>query len=245
MSEILSKATEALRAVGKVTRNVAYPKEFELYLCAFEVTDQNFSTLQYFVFPVMPISMDEGQTFISNVKKTLGGTVVLSSQGFVPRDITITGTFGRKFKVLLGGDYVDVISSFKTGVNKILSGKISQGIQEFDARIKSGYGCLKVLEEIINNANVVDAKGPRHLIFHNPALGNSYLVKPQSLKLSTNQETNMIWNYALSMKGVASLEDVMSAVDIRKSRKKLILTGYMQSKADIAVQSITKLLSKI
>lgn len=235
----------SLSAIGKAGLNIAYPKEFELYLCALEVTTADYRTLQYFVFPVMPTNFDESQTFLSSVKKTLGGVVVTSSQGFVPRDIVLAGTFGRKFRTLLGGDYVDVISSFKVD-GKVTLNSLIKGVGEvFDERVKTGYGCLKVLEEIINNADVIDELGPRKLILHNPALGNSYLIKPQSLKLSQNQDTNMIWGYSLSMKAVASLEDIMNSQELKKQRERLVLTGYMQSKVDDVIGSISKAISKI
>lgn len=240
------KRLGSLSSIGKIGLNVAYPKEFELYLCAIEVTDINYKTLQYFVFPVMPTNIDETQTFLSNVKKTLGGVVVLNSQGFVPRDIVLAGSFGRKFRTLLGGDYIDVISSFKTADDKITLNSVAQGVRSiFDERTKTGYGCLKILEEIINNANIVDAKGPRRLILHNPALGNSYLIKPQSLKLSQNQETNMMWGYSLSMKAIASLDDIMTSRRLQEERKRLNITGYMQSKAENVVNSITKIIGKV
>lgn len=240
------KRLGSFSTVGKIGLNIAYPDEFELYLCALEVTDINYKTLQYFVFPVMPTNMDETQTFLSNVKKTLGGVVVISSQGFVPRDITLAGSFGRKFRTLLGGDYLDVISSFKTVDDKISINSVASGIKEiFDDRVKTGYGCIKILEEIINSTNIVDSKGPRRLILHNPALGNSYLIKPQSLKLSQTQETNMMWSYALSMKAIASLEDIMDGKQLKDERIRLNATGYMQSKVDNVINSITKSLGKI
>lgn len=235
----------SLSTVGKMALNVAYPDEFELYLCALEVTDANYNTLQYFVFPVMPASMDETQTFMSNVKKTLGGVVVINSQGFVPRDIMLSGTFGRKFRTLLGGDYVDVVSSFNSN-NKVARASILGGIKQvFDERVKTGYGCVKILEELVNSANIVDENGPRNVIFHNPAAGNSYLIKPQSFKLSQNQETNMIWSYSLAMKAIADLKDIQSGQQLKKNRERLVMTGYMQGKTNDVIDSITKALGRI
>lgn len=223
-----------LTSVGKVGLNILFPKEFELYLCALELTDENYNTIQYFVFPVMPTTMDETQTPASNIKKTLGGVVVLNTPTFIPRDITIAGTFGRKFRILLGNDATDFASAFTLGA---AIGQI------FDERIKTGYGCLKILEEIVNQANAVDDLGSRRLIFHNPALGNSYLIKPTSLKMSQSQETNMIWSYSLQMKAIASLEHLMSSQMLRNEALRLNTTGYIQQATNRAINAITKMIS--
>lgn len=238
----ISKRLGILTQIGKVGLNISHPKEFELYLCALELTDENYNTLQYFVFPVMPTTMDETQTFMSNVKKTLGGVTVLNTPTFIPRDITLAGTFGRKFRVLLGQDYTEFLSSFKTIDNNLTIGSLLNGItQVFDDRIKTGYGCLKILEEIINSANIVDDLGSRRLILHNPAVGNSYLIKPQSLKLSQSQETNMIWSYSISMKAVASLEHIMTSDKLQEQRVRLSATGYIQKRVDDVINLITQL----
>ena len=34
-----------LTQIGKVGLNISHPKEFELYLCALELTDENYNTL--------------------------------------------------------------------------------------------------------------------------------------------------------------------------------------------------------
>lgn len=232
-----------LTSIGKVGLNIIHPKEFELYLCALELTDENYNTLKYFVFPVMPTNMDETQTLSSNIKKTLGGVVVLNTPTFIPRDIVIAGTFGRKFRVLLGDDMVDFTSSFTT-TGGVSPSSIAGGVgQIFDDRIKTGYGCLKILEEIVNAANIVDNIGSRRLIFHNPALGNSYLIKPMSLKLSQSQETNMIWSYSLSMKAIASLEHLMSSQKLQNERLRLDATGYIQQATNRAIDAITQMIS--
>lgn len=233
-----------LTQIGKVGLNISHPKEFELYLCALELTDENYNTLQYFVFPVMPTNMDETQTFVSNVKKTLGGVSVLNTPTFIPRDITLAGTFGRKFRVLLGQDYTEFISSFKTVDDKMTFQSALDGIfQLFDDRVKTGYGCLKIMEEIVNSVNKVDELGSRRLILHNPAIGNSYLIKPQSLKLSQTQETNMIWSYSLSLKAIASLDHIMSSEKLEEQRVRLNATGYIQKGVDNVIDSITQILA--
>lgn len=240
------KHASSLVSIGKIGLNIAYPKEFELYICALELVDEDFNTLQYFVFPTMPTNMDENQSFSSNVKKTLGGVVVINSPTFIPRDITLAGTFGRKFRVLLGDSYEELISSFKNQGGKLTGKSILGGIKTvFDKRVKTGYGCMKILEEIVNEANKIDpeTKKARRLILHNPAIGNSYLVKPMSLKQSMSQETNMIWSYSLSLKAIANLEDIYSDEDLKKQRFRLNATSYLQKKIDAVINKVTELIS--
>jgi len=245
IENVAAKHLGILTTLGKAGLNVSFPKEFELYLCALELTDENYNTLQYFVFPVMPTNMEETQQFTSNIKRTLGGVTVLSTPTFTPRDITLAGTFGRKFRILLGQDYTDFLSSFKTVGDKTVFQSAWDGVvQIFDDRVKTGFGCLKIMEEIVNAANQIDEKGIRHLILHNPAIGNSYLIKPQSLKLSQTQETNMIWSYSLSLKAIASLEHIMESQKLEEQRLRLNATGYIQRGVDNVVDSITQMLGK-
>src|SRR4051812_44167158 len=88
-----------LEQVGKTALNIRYPKEFELYLCALELVDQYDNTLRYFVFPVMPSTMQETIPQLTSIKKTMAGVTVLSNPTFVPTDINISGNFGRKFRI--------------------------------------------------------------------------------------------------------------------------------------------------
>lgn len=245
---VVLKHASSLVSIGKMGLNIAYPKEFELYMCALELVDEDMNTLQYFVFPTMPTNIDESQTFMSNIKKTLGGVTVINTPTFVPRDITLAGTFGRKFRVLLGDSYEEVISSFKAEDGSITKKSAWNGVKNiFDKRVKTGYGCTKILEEIVNEVNRIDpeTKKARKLILHNPAIGSSYIVKPVSFKQSMSQETNMIWSYSLTLKAIANLEDVYGQERLKKERFRLTATGYMQKRIDQAVNGITKLISSI
>lgn len=246
IESVALRYASSLTTVGKIGLNIAYPKEFEIYLCALELTDENFNTLQYFIFPVMPSNIDETQTFIPNIKKTLAGVTVLNTPTFIPRDITLAGTFGRKFRVLLGQDYSDLANSFKTTDGNLSLESVWSGAKQFfDNRIKTGYGCIKILEEIINSVNIIDDLGARKLILHNPAIGNSYLVKPINLKQSQTQETNMIWSYSLSLKAIASLEHIMESEELKQQRIKLNTTGYIQKATDNVIDGLTNLLANV
>ncbi|MBS0031611.1 hypothetical protein ACTJJ0_30815 [Chitinophaga sp. 22321] len=230
---------------GKVSLNVRYPREFEYYVCAFELVNGKDKTLRYFIFPVMPSSIDESQPRISNIKKTVGGIVALSNTTFTPIDITLSGNFGRKFRILLGADYTDLASAVK-----IRDGQTEGNSQEdetatiFDERVKTGYGCLKILEEIIAEADKVDALGPRRLIFYNLAFGNSYIVKPTSFKISMNQDSNMIHNYSLSMKAIAPLDAVTKPDKLKSRYSRLQLGTVGEEHIDASEHSLKESLYK-
>lgn len=223
---------------GRTILNITFPDEFELYVIAFELLNEKGETLKYFIFPVNPATLDESQPEITNIKKTLGGVTSLSHPGFVPPDINISGNFGRKFKILLGEDYKDFLGGFKLGPKGVFKNL-------FDNKVKSGYGCVKLLESIVKEAKKVDVEdGIRTLIFHNLALGNSYVVKPMSLRYSMSQESNMIWNYNLSMKGLAPLSALYTADELDKIRYKLVITGYLQNQANRLMNVLTEVIDK-
>lgn len=234
-----------LEQIGQSALNARYPKEFELYVCALELVDEQGKTLRYFIFPVMPSNLEENQPKLTNIKKTAAGVTILSTTTFVPVDVNISGNFGRKFKVLLGTDYVEFLQSFSTQNGSVTADSLANGIVElFDSRVKTGYGCLKILEDIVNEADVVDENGARRLIFYNLAFGNSYVVKPMSFKIMMAQETNMIHGYSLALKGIAPLDALKSAQDLQDEAKQLNTTAFVQQKTDQIVNILTSVLAK-
>jgi hypothetical protein len=242
-----------LNSIGRSGLNMKYPDEFELYVIALELTDENFITQQYFVFPINPSSIEETEPKLTNIRKTLGGITVLRNTTFVPTQISLSGTFGRNFKVLIGEKYEDFLHGFalrdgrsaKTGLPQF-DQTIGNGAKDlFDNRIKTGYGCIKILEDIIQQSTQIDANGSmRRLIFHNPALGNSYLVEPGTLTFKMNEQSNMIWNYSLQLTSVAPLESIFSSDAIKSAAKELAVSGYIQKKVNKTINSLSNLVGK-
>lgn len=232
-----------VKQVGKATLNTMYPKEFEVYMCALELVDETEATLKYFIFPVMPSNIEENKPEITNIKKTLAGVVSLSNPTFIPGDISLSGSFGRKFRVLLGQTVTDITSSFTTTKGKMSFGSAARGVSQlFSDNVKTGYGCYKVLEDIIAESKIVDENGIRRLYFYNLALGNNYLVKPLGLKASMSEENNMIWNYVLSMKTIAPLDSIRTAKQNLGKRFRLNATGYLQHQVQDTVNVLTSML---
>jgi hypothetical protein len=96
------------QSLGKDFLAIKHPDEFELYLVAIELLDSNSKTLEYFLFPVMPSSMDIDKNWVHSIKKTLGGMSVISSETFTSTHINVSGSFGRKFRVLVNNAYEDL-----------------------------------------------------------------------------------------------------------------------------------------
>jgi len=234
-----------VESAGQTILNIKYPNEFELYVIALELVNQQNVTEKYFVFPIMPSTIDESLQQTHNIKRTLGGVVTLSSPNFVPVDISLTGNFGRKFKVLLGTDYKDFISSFVDN-GKVTNNSFANGVYElFDNRVKTGYGCCKILEELVSQKNQISySGGMKKLILHNLSFGNSYLVKPMSISFSQSQESNMIWNYRLDLKAIAPLDALYTDSELEEQRKRLGTTAFIQKGVDNVVNNITGLVGK-
>lgn len=244
LEAVQARLVETYSTIGKAYLNAAFPNEVELYILSFEVIDQDSKTVKYFTFPVMPSSFDETQEYPHTIKKTVGGTVVLSTVTFTPVSISIAGTFGRKFKILLGEKYQDIIQTFQEDEGKFTRKSTLTGVQSFfDERIKSGYGCCKILEEICTYSSRIDARGrPYQIIFHNPSLGNSYIVKVENLHFSMSESSNMIWNYSLSLTGVSQFSETSVDKKVSKQRTDLSLTNLLQEGTNNLLNLIQRVL---
>lgn len=246
IENVVRRRAVLLEQLGKTGLNIKYPNEFELYVVALELVDEDFNTLKYFLFPVMPKSLEEDSQQLASIKKTIGGVHVLTTTHFIPTDISLSGTFGRRLRVLLNGTYTEFLTSFKTSTDDLTWKSLSKGAVEFfDENIKTGYGCTKILESLINDTNTISPNGgSRNLLFHNLALGNSYVVRPIGLKLSQNQESNMIWNYSLTLRSLAPLSAFYNSSELQKKRLDLGGTSLLQKNLDSSISSLTRFISR-
>lgn len=193
--------------IGRAALNAQFPNDFEYYICSLELVDSQGRTVDFFIFPVMPSSISQTEPKITNIKKTAGGITTLNTTTFQPVDIVIEGNFGRRLRLLLGTSLVDFAGmnhSVQSGdYGQEESGtKIKSPI--FNSTIKTGYGCIKILQAIYRKSTGVDDQGnPFKLFFYNPSLGDNFLVKATSFQSHQNKQENMIWNYSLAMKAIA------------------------------------------
>lgn len=198
VEQVRNKANNITRNLGKAALHALSPDDFEYYACSFELVDSDFTVLDILHFPVLPNSISIGNQSLVSIKKTGRAYLTQFNDSFVGKNISINGTFGRKFRLLLSGEKK---SNALTGVGGA-----------FDLKVKTGYGTLKLLEKLIEQTYQVGNGNPRMLIFNNHAFNQSFIVEVLSFNPTMSVENNMIWNYGIEMKAVADVN-------------KLILTG--------------------
>ena len=226
-------AGSVVTGMAKALVHNQFPDDFEYYLCSLElVNGLTNETEELLVFPVMPDNISISNSHISNIEKTLAGVVVLENSTFVPHDIQISGTFGRKFRMLVGRDKITGTSFLNatfpgiTVLSKALAGKSG----EFDKNVKTGYGVTKILERIFNNSTSIDESGKFYkMFFYNFAFNSHYLVQGTNLTVNQNRDSNnMMWNYSMQMKAVAPAEQVVDKDAFKKSLGQLLTYDIIQ-----------------
>lgn len=226
---------------GRAALHALAPDDFEYYACSFELLKSNGDVEKIFHFPVMPngISID-GQSIV-NIMKTGTGTTVQFNDSFVPKNISINGTFGRKFRLLLSNNSGNDVLSFKN---------IKQNIKDIDLKIKTGYGAMKMMEYMLDELYKLDEFNmPRFLIFHNFAFNQSLLVEVISKNFSQSNENNMMWNYSIQLKGVADARKIILGKRSKKNLRDLLSVSSLQFNvnkifSDLNFKSIANLSTK-
>ncbi len=232
-------------AVGKRVVNALYPNDIEIYIFALELTNSREQTKEYFVFPINPSSFSEQLNSLTNIKKTAGGISAQNNDSFVPSNISLNGNFGRQFKILLGSELISFsairFSSVAGNFGAQLKNSINSKSAIFSTTIKTGYGCCKILETIIEKSKQLDEFGkPHSLYFYNLAFNHNYLVKvTEPLTFSMSMESNMIWNYNLKLMSIAKVEDLPNK---RLKRLAVSLTQGVQKLANNHFNNLKKIL---
>lgn len=228
---------------GRAALHAQFPNDFEYYMVAFELISYNGAVIDYFSFPIMPSSLKVSKSSAVNVKKSFGGVFSTSTEKFIPFEININGNFGRNFKfVSTAGDLVDfkaINYSLNSRRYKREEGAFGTSVREpiFNFSIKSGYGCLKILEAIFEKARgTIDGKR-NMLIFYNMALGQYNVVEPISFSQDQSEDQNMLWRYNLQMTAVADALDLGLA-----GVKKVLSKASVQRMANISLTEARKLL---
>lgn len=246
-NSIQEKAIGMIQTVGKATLSAMFPDDFEFYMCALELTTAEGDTIDYFTFPITPSSITKTDNKRTSIQNTAGGIVALTSPTFVPQDISIRGTFGRIFKILInntssGAGTAFSLSNGIKSLQQLTKKAVSMKTPAFDASVKTGYGALKILQSIVAKSNGVDNNGkPFRLFFYNLALGESYLVvvPPNGITFSQGEQRNMIWDYNLNMIAVAPLDAVKNASS-GTSLVKIMATAVIQKSVNDLANFVSK-----
>ena len=197
ITSVIENTLNTAMTMGKAVLHAKAPDNYEYYMCSLELIDCSGNQVGFISFVVMPNNITESATPIQTQTKTKNGMVTLFNDSFAPVNISLQGTFGRKFKIVT--DMVDPSESKKNFFNGSI-GKIS-GV---DAAVKSGYGLTRVLQYILKKTNKLDAQGrPYILLFNNYSFNSSYVVDVMSYSFNQSIENNMLWFYELQLKAIA------------------------------------------
>lgn len=198
-SILLSTIENTLNAaltVGKAALHVMSPDNYEYYMCSLELIDCSNNQIGFISFIVMPNNISESTQPIQSQTKTKNGMVTLFNDSFAPVNIAIQGTFGRKFRLVVGN--VDPSEKGKKFLNGYL-GKLGSTIT-----VKSGYGLTRVLKYILQKANELDDSGrPYLLLYNNYSFNSSYVVDVVNYSFTQSIENNMLWYYDIQLKAIA------------------------------------------
>lgn len=209
----------ALIKKGRAVLHESYPRDFEVYMNSLELVSPLGDPIDHFTFPIMPNSITKTEAEATSIQQSMSGVTVYNKTGFIPKDIVLQGDFGRAFKFTnfendeyyRGVEY-SISKGYYTSSDINNKGKVTKKLPELPNGIKSGYGCIKILQSIIDKAKARDAEGRTFkLYYYNPALGESYLVVPKKnpLVLSQNvSNSNMVWQYTLNLLAIADLNEL-------------------------------------
>lgn len=230
-------------SLGRALLSALYPSDIEYYMLALELVDSQGNTVDYFAWPILPDELSEVDLTLTNVRKTMMGVNVQKNQTFNPKSISLRGDFGRRFKILLGGNQV-VFAGFglstTNGKFSITSPNfLSSEPPQFSTIAKTGYGCVKLLESIKDKSKQLDGHGrPFSLFLYNPILGNNYQVEFVSFKHSQDKDHyNMYPNYNIQLIATAPFEQTL------RQRIKTLTVGFFQNRVNKLASNLRSLKS--
>lgn len=235
VQNVKKKFISMLGTTGKAGLHTLFPNDFELYLIAIELVNSRNATEELFVFPINPRAIRRSEDSYTLIKRSAGGIVTTDSNNFNPIDINIEGNFGRSFKLLIGGQDL-----FFSGV-RFFRGNGELEAPVFDAKIKTGFGCYKLFEKILQRSRKIDQFGGAYkLYFYNSIFGEEYLVKYKQFTGHMDVNENFIHNYNASFTAVAPLKGLVGYDQRQKTN--VIGYGVIQKEVNKLVGNIKRLL---
>lgn len=152
----------------------------------------------------MPEELRIREPEISNIRKTAGGISVLTNPTYVSKEISLSGSFGRKFRFLLGNQ----VSNFGAAYNYQSALAEAKNLK-FDNTIKTGYGVTKALMALLDKARQLTPQGtPYQLFLYNAAYNDNHLVECVEKSVNQDMGTNMIWRYNLAFKSIGPADQI-------------------------------------
>lgn len=229
-----------LTTIGRAALNALYGSEIEFYILAIELVDSQGNTEEYFSFPVLPEEIRNSVTELTRINKTIGGINVLANSSFTPTQISIRGTFGKRFRIIVNGQKLQ-FAGFSLSAGNITNGirnaansnTLSFDKPQFSSFAKTGFGCVKILERIKEKSKQLDSyQKPFSLYMYNPILGNNYQVEINSFTHSQDIGRNMIPTYSMQLTSVADLDAILGFRGSASSAIRNIGASQLQKGAD-------------
>lgn len=205
----ITNALSIVESIGESALHMLAPDNFEYYQCSLELLDVEKNQVGFISFVVMPNNISESRVPIQTQVKTKSGIVTNFNDSFAPVNITLQGTFGRRFRIVTG--IVDPSPKRWNGWGNFFNGNMGKAMFGFETAYKSGYGLTKVLKFILEKANELDSKGrPYILLYNNYAFNTSYVVDVVNSSFNQSIENNRLWFYEISLKAVAPASAVQT-----------------------------------
>ena len=205
----ITNAMSIVESIGESALHMLAPDNYEYYMCSLELLDCDKKQIGFISFVVMPNNISESGAPIQTQTKTKSGIVTMFNDSFSPVNITLQGTFGRRFRIVTG--MVDPVSKDRSGWKNFFNGNMGKAVFSFETAYTGGYGLTKILQHIIKKANELDANGrPYILLYNNYAFNTSYVVDVVNSSFNQSIDNNRMWFYELSLKAVAPGDAVQS-----------------------------------
>ena len=228
VESVQRKLQELVITSGRAAVHAQNPNDFEYYAMSFELVDSQFNSLKIFHMPVLPNAISIGRTSPLNIRKTGFGYFTQYSDVFQSYNITLQGTFGRKFRLLIHKEADD------------------KRLKDFDLNVKTGYGTTKILEDMIlqsqeaNNVNVDNNGKDNHkfLIFYNLTFNQQLVVEVIDMQFTQSLENNAMWNYSIVMKAVGDVTQ-LRGFDNEKSLKNLLTNAKLNKQVNSVFNNLT------
>ena len=209
VNSIRENVISVVDTLGRAALHAMAPDNFEYYMCSLELIDCQSNQVGFISFVVMPNNISESVSPIQTQVKTKGGLVTMFNDTFAPVNISIQGTFGRRFRLVTG--VVNPADKRWAGWGNFFNGNLGKAMFGIETAYLSGYGLTKVMKYILERATKLDSNGkPYVLIFNNYAFNTSYVVDVVNSTFNQSTDNNMLWYYDIQLKGIAPGESVRS-----------------------------------
>jgi hypothetical protein len=228
VENVRRKVNEIALTEGRAALHAKNPNDFEYYALSFELVDSNFNSLKIFHFPVMPNAISISRPSPLNVKKTGHGYFTQYTDAFQAYTITLQGTFGRKFRLLIHKEETD------------------KRLKDYDLNVKTGYGVTKVLEDMIlqsqetvqQDVQTAGVENHKFLILYNLTFNQQFIVEVMNFQFTQSLENNTMWNYNLELKAMGDVRQLVG-YDSNKSLKNLLTNAKLNKQANTVFDNLT------